>query len=266
MDMQYDIQLNRDYAWQMKRPHFHEGYEMVLVISGEGNFFIGERMYPLRRGILLLLSDTVLHRSNINAGSLYERYILHFSDKTLAEISTAQTDLRSRLGNASRRTLLDEGQLAGLTTLLERCRNGGNQFGDDLRRGAAFLELMLMLCHFLEPEGLSLPPAHMAQVAPILEYIRVNLAEPLPLDRLTEEFFISKHHLCRIFKAATGFAVGEYIIQYRILKARNLLREGMAVQSAGEAAGFRNNAHFIRTFRTATGESPGRYARRCRME
>ena len=63
-------------------------------------------------------------------------------------------------------------------------------------------------------------------MAPILDYIRDNLAEPLTLDQIAGRFFISKHYLCRIFKSATGFSVMEYIIYSRILRARQLLQEG----------------------------------------
>ena len=63
------------------------------------------------------------------------------------------------------------------------------------------------------------------RVAPILDYIRDNLSDPLTLDQIASQFYISKHYLCRIFKAATGFSVMEYIIYSRVLRARQLLQE-----------------------------------------
>ena len=99
------------------------------------------------------------------------------------------------------------------------------------------------------------------RVAPILDYIRAHLAEPLKLDQIAGEFFISKHYLCRIFKSATGFSVMEYIIYSRVLMSRQLLQQGVSVQQAGELSGFSDNSHFIRTFGHLTGTSPGRYAK-----
>ena len=52
----------------------------------------------------------------------------------------------------------------------------------------------------------------------------------------------------------------DYVINCRILKARSLLRNGMRVQEVGENVGFRNNEHFIRTFKKLTGTPPKRYA------
>ena len=99
------------------------------------------------------------------------------------------------------------------------------------------------------------------RVSPILDYIRDHLSEPLTLDLIAGQFYLSKHYLCRIFKSATGFSVMEYIIYSRVLKARQLLKEGVSVQQAGELSGFSDNSHFIRTFGHLTGTSPGRYAR-----
>ena len=99
------------------------------------------------------------------------------------------------------------------------------------------------------------------RVAPILDYIRDNLAEPLSLDQIASQFYISKHYLCRIFKSATGFSVMEYIIYSRVLRARQLLQEGVSVQQAGEMSGFSDNSHFIRTFGHLTGVTPGKYAK-----
>ena len=59
----------------------------------------------------------------------------------------------------------------------------------------------------------------------------------------------------------TGFSVMEYIIYSRVLRARQLLQEGVSVQQAGELSGFSDNSHFIRTFGHLTGLTPGRYAK-----
>ena len=55
---------------------------------------------------------------------------------------------------------------------------------------------------------------------------------PAIRDQSSAQFYISKHYLCRIFKAATGFSVMEYIIYSRVLRARQLLQEGVSVQQA----------------------------------
>ena len=195
----------------------------------------------------------------------HARYVLHISRRTLAELSTPQTDF-THLSQASfRRAVLGTTELEQVLELfqaVERNRNDGS-FGGDIHQTMALLNLLLRVSPALNAAtaGESIRNKDFLRVTPILDYIRDNLSSPLSLDRLAAEFYLSKHYLCRIFKAATGFSVMEYIIYSRVLLARQLLQEGVSVQQAGERAGFSDNSHFIRTFGNLTGTSPGRYAK-----
>ena len=145
---------------------------------------------------------------------------------------------------------------------LERNKNDGS-FGSDVRQMVALLNLLIRVAPTLNvaTAGESIQNKDFLRVSPILDYIRDNLDQPLTLDQIAGQFYISKHYLCRIFKAATGFSVMEYIIYSRVLRARQLLQEGVSVQQAGELSGFSDNSHFIRTFGHLTGLTPGRYAK-----
>ena len=179
-----------------------------------------------------------------------------------------------RMGNAAAHTgkaltrpqaELSGGEMTEIIELfqaLERNKNDGS-FGSDMRQMIALLNLLIRLAPILNmaSAGESIHNKDFLRVSPILDYIRDNLAEPLTLDQIAGQFYISKHYLCRIFKAATGFSVMEYIIYSRVLRARQLLQEGVSVQQAGELSGFSDNSHFIRTFGHLTGLTPGKYAK-----
>ena len=151
-----------------------------------------------------------------------------------------------------------------IVLFLARVRNKNDgSFGSDVRQTVALLNLLIRLAPILNAAtaGESIQNKDFLRVSPILDYIRDNLDQPLALDQIAGQFYISKHYLCRVFKAATGFSVMEYIIYSRVLRARQLLQEGVSVQQAGELSGFSDNSHFIRTFGHLTGLTPGRYAK-----
>jgi AraC-like DNA-binding protein len=262
-NIEFHLQLNQNASWNMSRLHFHDLCELLLPLTSPGNIFVNDQVYPLQRGTLYLIGESTLHRT-MSTGA-HARYVLHISRRTLAELSTPQTDF-SRLGQDSfRQATLDRDQLARLIELfqaLERDKNDGT-FGSDIRQTMALVDLLLYLAPLLSAAtaGESIRNKDFMRIAPILDYIRDNLSEPLSLDQISGEFFISKHYLCRIFKSATGFSVTEYIIYSRILRARQLLQQGVSVQQAGELSGFSDNSHFIRTFGHLTGVTPGKYAR-----
>ena len=262
-NVEFHLALNHNDTWNMSRLHFHDHYEFLLPLTSPGNIFVNDQVYPLERGTLYLIGENTLHRT-MSMGS-HARYILHVSRKTLSDLSTPQTDFIHLTRDTFRRATLDSTQMTEVIELfqaLERNKNDGN-FGSDIQQTIALLNLLLKVSPMLRVSsaGESIRNKDFLRVAPILDYIRDNLSEPLTLDQIAGKFFISKHYLCRIFKSATGFSVMEYIIYSRILKARQLLQEGVSVQQAGELSGFSDNSHFIRTFGHLTGTSPGRYAK-----
>lgn len=262
-NVEFHLQLNHNETWNMSRLHFHDHYELLLPLTSPGNIFVNDQVYPLRRGTLYLIGENTLHRTM--ATGFHARYVLHISRKALTELSTPQTDFTQLTRDAFRRAALNSDQMTEMIELfqgLERNKNDGS-FGSDIHQMVALLNLLIRVAPTLNAStaGESIRNKDFLRVAPILDYIRDNLSEPLTLDQIAGQFYISKHYLCRIFKSATGFSVMEYIIYSRVLKARQLLQDGVSVQQAGEMSGFSDNSHFIRTFGHLTGTSPGRYAK-----
>lgn len=259
----FHLQLNRNESWNMSRLHFHDHFELFLPLTSPGNIFVNDQVYPLERGTLYLIGASTLHRTI--ATDFHTRYVLHISPTVLDRLSTPQTDFTRLTRDSFRRSALNTEEMTRVVELfqdLERNKNDGS-YGSDLMQIAALLKLLIYVTPTLTSSnaGEVVPSRDFLRVEPILEYIRENLSEPLNLDQIAANFFISKHYLCRVFKAATGFSVMEYIIHSRILRARQMLQEGHSVQEAGELSGFSDNSHFIRTFRSLTGTSPGRYAK-----
>jgi AraC-like DNA-binding protein len=268
----YQLRFNRDDMWRMHRLHFHEDVEILLSLSSSGDFFIENELYPLQRGALFLLREATLHKSVANAS--YKRYVLHISPDTLQGFSTPQSSLLAFAHQASGRSAqLSDRQTTLLTKMFQRLdKPHGKSFCGDLKKTVQLLDFLITTFSFFEDataEGRNKPGNRLdesanfdfAKIAPLIKYIPAHIAEPLSLDSLAARFFVNKYHLCHTFKSATGFSVGEYITHCRVLKARELLRQGLGVQEAGERVGFRSNSHFIRTFGALTGTSPRRYAR-----
>jgi len=263
MNFDFSVYFNQDYDWHMEKPHFHNGFEILLSLSEGGNFFVEKRLYPLHHGTLLLLDDAVLHHSTTDKVS-YQRYVLHFSRATLAEIATPKSDLLHIFDNVNHCFDLDPESLMEIQGLFDRCLNTSvTEFGGALARDIAFLELFLAICRKLNTQQptISANTMDFVRIAPIIDYIQNHLSESITLDELSEQFFFSKYYLCRIFKSATGFRINEYINYCRVLKSCTLLRKGCSVQEAGEKSGFTNNANFIRVFGRMVGKPPGKYAR-----
>lgn len=263
MQLSFDIEKNVRSFQQVSEPHFHDGYEVLLCLSDGGKFHVQEQEYPLCRGMMFVLPPKTIHRCVVDIAS-YERYILHFSPEDLWILSSSQTALQPLFDGCNYYTVLSDEQFDFLSRMLEQCRTQNTEFGRDLQRNIQFMEIILTIGRILNqgaPQAPPRPTKEFARILPLMEYIHGHYEQDISLDFLSQKFFISKYYLCHQFKALTGFGVGAYLNNYRVRQACALLRGGMGVQEAGERVGFKNNAHFIRTFGQIIGVSPGKYVK-----
>lgn len=91
-------------------------------------------------------------------------------------------------------------------------------------------------------------------------YIQEHFSEHIVLERLAEEANCTPQHLCAFFKEITGVPPIQYLIGYRVERARMMLRD--TTKSVTEICfdcGFENVSYFIRRFKQLTGMTPGEY-------
>ena len=111
--------------------------------------------------------------------------------------------------------------------------------------------------------GRHYPTATRARLDGVLELMRTSYAEPLSLDRLAAEARVSKYHLSRLFREATGSTPHAYLVRVRLEAAARLL-EGtdLPVAQVAHRCGFVRPAHFGAAFSRRHGVTPSAYRRR----
>ena len=90
----------------------------------------------------------------------------------------------------------------------------------------------------------------------VLKYITRHLEEDLSVDALAKQFYLSRYYLMHRFKAVTGYTIHQYVSQKRLLRAGELIRQGVPVMKAAEQAGFSDYSTFLRAFQNTFHMSP----------
>jgi AraC-like DNA-binding protein len=100
--------------------------------------------------------------------------------------------------------------------------------------------------------------AHSHRLAFVVAYIREHIDSALPVELLAEKACMSKPHFFRCFKQELGLSPTEFILQERIRKAKNYLRNSsLSITQISLMCGFNQLNYFNRIFRIAEGMSPG---------
>ena len=242
--------------------HYHEFCKILLLVSGQGSYFVDGKRYHIRSGDAVLIGSHSIHKPELSDAEVYERIIIYVSPDYLQQMSAPDCDLNALFSGEKGHVLrLKEQRRKAVFTLaaaLERDL-ASDGFGRAVLSQADLLRLLVEL-------GRSMQDAHTDRLRPvmtqnrrvleIMEYLDRNLAEEIDIDRLAEVFYISKYYMMRLFHRETGATVYAYLTQKRLLKARELIAGGMRATEACYACGFRSYSSFTRAYGKYFGTTP----------
>ncbi len=97
-------------------------------------------------------------------------------------------------------------------------------------------------------------------VAAARTYIAHNFATPFTREQIAAALGVSPAYVSRIFRQQTGRALWDYVNEFRVARACELLdHSDMTVTEIAFAVGFSDAAYFSRVFHTTNGKSPASY-------
>lgn len=94
-----------------------------------------------------------------------------------------------------------------------------------------------------------------------VDYLESQLGEKLDLDEAARRCGFSRSHFMRLFQAAAGVPVGEYVRLRRLSVAAEALAAGRPVLETAIDCGYESQAAFTRAFARAYAVTPAAYAR-----
>jgi AraC-like DNA-binding protein len=256
--------------WQYSWPvHSHEGMEVYYFIRGDAHYVIGDDIYELAPGDMLLFSGSTLHRVNPSKGVPYIRSYLNFTPSFLREQMPEDTFRKllslfeSPNGLLIRWSVEERGEMEALFRAIHR-ENEREAFGYEIMLRTLLIQMLVAIYRKSKRLHELTPPQQQshtqANVQRILQYINHRYKENFSLQELARDLHLSKYYICHCFKDVTGYTINNYVISKRIEEAKKLLRlTDEPVGFISDKLGFNTAVHFSRSFKKYAGVSPQQY-------
>ncbi|MFG6653223.1 helix-turn-helix domain-containing protein [Scandinavium sp. M-37] len=91
----------------------------------------------------------------------------------------------------------------------------------------------------------------------VLAFIEASLAQPLTLADLAQEAALSEYHFARMFSLSMKMAPHQYVMQRRMTRAQDLVRNtSLPLTDIALACGFSSASHFSNRFKSVLGMTP----------
>lgn len=101
-------------------------------------------------------------------------------------------------------------------------------------------------------------PLFLQYVEPTIRKIETDYAQELRVEELAGALFISPQYLTRLFKRFTGKSTQAYLLEFRLLKAKELLVNlpDRAIQEVAQSVGFISASRFSELFKQRYNMTP----------
>ena len=239
--------------------HIHNLYEIYYLHEGIRSYIINNRVYEMTAGCIALIPPGVFHKTS---GESFKRTLISFSpvffdkvfkDKVIKKYLACFSEPVMSLTEDEKRIFCFYSEK--LSEAMEK---------ENVAEQSVYLMNILMLLNDHAPENHKgfIDKSNLL-LNRILDYIAKNYKTIQSLDEIADRFFITKHHLCRKFKNATGMSVFEYINSLKVHQAcQGLLKSNDSILEICMECGFNSQAYFSRIFRAYTGLTPNQYRKR----
>ena len=171
------------------------------------------RFYSIEPGDIFFINQYESHHLTYIDEKVHERIVLSIFPDFLKQLSSGQTNLDNCFSsrdasnpNLHKRSLNAEEQKLFQYFIHKLVSTDG--FGADLIEKATFTELMVFLNKIFSDNNLPVTSSvrwtQHQQVDRILTYINQHIQNPLTIEELSENFYLSPSYLCRIFNLRPG--------------------------------------------------------------
>ena len=262
--------LSHGFPTPLARWHYHDEYELHLIVATSGKAFVGDWIGQFQPGHLVLCGPRLPHNwisLDLPPGGVPERDLaIQFPHDPIERAAEHIPEL------------------AELMPMLERARHGIEFFGmserarehwlrvkhaNGIQRFAAFFDFLADLLRCPDYRLLSnvqlqgaADDAQIGLINTVVSRIMGNVTEVASASEFAAQLGMTESHFSRFFRRATGNTFTAFVHRIRINRACQLLMESdRYVSCICYEVGFNNVANFNRRFLEIKGMTPSEFRR-----
>lgn len=251
--------------------HWHDEIEIIYIEDGEFNIHVNGAVHNAKKGEVYFINSQEIHQitalteSSIHYAIVFKPEIIRFQWHDPSQQKYINPLIKGRI-----KYLFHVNDFPEIRAIIVREIKdilSAYQLAKDSWQIMAKASLLKIIATFIHheliiqtgmPEEKSDEKAMIAKA--IMTHIHENYMQKLTLDQLASLVNFSTPYFCKFFKSMIGKTATQYINEYRIEKACQLLTQTPdKIIDISFSVGFDNFSYFIRKFKTIKGMTPSEY-------
>lgn len=236
---------------------WHTSDENLIICfhSSGGSIVCSDGNFPIKEGALAFIGAGTYHYTIPDSPESYDRSKLFISKEEWEHICELLGEKKQSFSKAvlyAEPAQTEQKRACKIFESLSSCRQSEKRL--------AMLACTFELLGYLDRYSKASMPSVSGLMATAVNYINKNISLDIDIDNVCSAVNISKYYFCRQFKKHTGMTVMQYILNTRIVLAKNDLKKtSLSVTEISEKYGFSSVSYFSRIFKEKEGSSPLSY-------
>lgn len=271
--LHFEIGKGKEYEDGLLVPsHWHDYVEFLLIRKGSYQVIVNLQESVVKEGDICIFNHGDLHQlTNLEEEACHEALLFdpkilsfQYEDQWNKEVIESWV-----VQNILSKNIIHPEDIA--YDFLYRSLDQIFSIGYEKKRNwYARCKILILECLVWLQEGNFFQPAEknmsekenrqIARYKEVISYIEEHYGETITLSTLAKMIPCNEQYFCRFFKKISGNTPIQYLIQYRVQKACEMLRySDRSISDIAVDCGFDNISYFIRKFRNIHGMTPKEY-------
>ncbi|WP_235929797.1 helix-turn-helix domain-containing protein [Chengkuizengella marina] len=250
--------------------HYHKEVEIIAVLSGQLEVHVGEVVYLLESGDVILIGSNELHRDRMIKEGL-EYIVLQFDIEQYFDYSimpyikyfAGTNDPLSHLNYIFENNVLAKNEIFDAVSEIYN-ESQSKKTGYEIAVTLFIHKIMLVLLRNDTNKTLNVQHnADFLRLKPVLDYVDSHLMDKISIATAAQMVNMSYYHFVKFFKNTIQMTFIEYVNYKKIKKAeRMLLTREDSITQIGESINMNNMAHFYKIFKKYNHCSPNEFRKK----
>jgi len=239
------------YPFYTERQYLNS-YLIVYTVSGRGNLKYKDKMYSVGPGTFFFINCYSYQLYEALRDEPWEILWVHFNGSSTSEYYHHYSKRKSPVEIVH--------QNSEVPTFIKQLINLQQEDGTSLKAEIISSKIIVeLLTSVLLNDIENYRPQFVAPdyIIKMKKELDLNFNKKITLDILSQLFAMNKYQLAKEFKQFTGLSPNEYLINRRITKAKELLKQtDHSISSISHDVGIENVSHFINLFKGRVDSTP----------
>lgn len=251
--------------------HWHEELEILYIVDGSMLLQVDLQSFIVNKGDIIIIPPNLIHGASCYNNSPCKFYAIVFHPSLISSVfndAIQQNYLEPFFIKTNRKFHYINSKaeehtktLSYITSIIEIFNL--KTFGFELLIKAYILQMFYIIIQFHSIENSKLKSEDVIttlRIKKILTFLEENYHNPFSLSDWAESISLSKEQFCRIFKKHFNNTPIEYLINYRISKAVDLLiNSNLSITDIAFETGFESSNYFTIVFKNKMNSAPREY-------